>query len=202
VDDLLDASRIRQGKIQLQKQAVELAGVVAGAVEMSRPLIVARKQALSVALPPAPVWLEADPTRLAQVVTNLLNNAAKYTEAGGHIWLTAERNANEAVLRVEDDGIGIAPEVLPRVFELFAQGERALGRAQGGLGIGLSLVRRLVEMHGGTITAHSDGPGKGSAFVVRLPALSDERVASPGEPVSHARAWAEGSGLPREEPLC
>jgi signal transduction histidine kinase len=122
--------------------------------------------------------LEADPTRLAQVVTNLVNNAAKYTEEGGHIWLTAERAGNEAVLRVRDDGIGIAPEVLPRVFELFAQGERALGRAQGGLGIGLSLVRRLVEMHGGTITAHSDGPGKGSEFVVRLPA----RVDSPGKP--------------------
>ena len=171
VDDLLDVSRINRGKIDLQKERIKLAQVVADAVEIARPHIEARRHKLTVSHPPEPLWLEADPTRLAQVVANLLNNAAKYTEKGGHIWLTAEREGEEAVVRVRDTGMGIAPEKLPQVFELFTQLDRSLDRSQGGLGIGLTLARRLVEMHGGSIHGLSDGPGQGSEFVVRLPAL-------------------------------
>ena len=140
VDDLLDVSRISRGKINLKKECINLAHVVADAVEIARPLVEARKHQLTVSQPPEPVWLEADPTRLAQVVANLLNNAAKYTEKGGHIWLTVEREGEEAVLRVRDTGVGIAPEMLPHVFELFTQADRSLDRSQGGLGIGLTLV--------------------------------------------------------------
>jgi two-component system, chemotaxis family, CheB/CheR fusion protein len=173
VDDLLDIARIAQGKIQIHKEPVELAAVVARAVETSRPLIDARKHELTVSLPSGPVWLEADPARLAQVLVNLLNNAAKYTEEGGRIWLTAEREKGDAVLRVRDTGVGIPPEVLPNIFDLYHQEERSLERSQGGLGIGLSLVRGLVEMHGGSIAAASPGVGQGSEFTVRVPALAE-----------------------------
>jgi PAS domain S-box-containing protein len=169
VDDLLDVSRITRGKIQLRKEPVELATVVALAVETCRPLIDARKHELTVALPPEPLWLNADLTRLAQVVGNLLNNAAKFTEEGGHIGLTAEQQDGEAVLRVRDNGIGMAPEVVARAFDLFAQGDTSLDRSQGGLGIGLTLVRSLVQMHGGSVQALSEGLGRGSEFIVRLP---------------------------------
>jgi PAS domain S-box-containing protein len=172
VDDLLDVSRISRGKINLQKECVKLAQVVADAVEIARPHVEARKHQLTVSQPPEPVWLEADATRLAQVVANLLNNAAKYTDKGGHIGLTVTREGEEAVLRVRDTGVGIAPEMLPHVFELFTQADRSLDRSQGGLGIGLTLVRHLVEMHGGQVRACSDGLGEGSEFVVRLPVLS------------------------------
>src|SRR5262249_38864190 len=127
-------------------------------------------------LPTGPAHVEADPTRLQQVVGNLLSNAAKYTDPGGAILLTARQEGTELVLRVRDTGIGIAPEMLPRIFDLFVQAERRLDRSQGGLGIGLTLVRKLVEMHGGPVAAHSEGPGKGSEFVVRLPALPQERT--------------------------
>ncbi len=175
VDDLLDVSRISRGKINLRKECIKLAHVVADAVEIARPLVEARKHQLTVSQPPEPLWLEADSTRLAQVVANLLNNAAKYTEKGGHIWLTVERAGEEAVLRVRDTGVGIAPEMLPHVFELFAQADRSLDRSQGGLGIGLTLVRHLVGMHGGRVEAASGGLGEGSEFVVRVPALSRRR---------------------------
>ena len=165
VDDLLDISRITRGKIQLKTEPVDVAVAVAGAVETSRPLIDARRHELTVVLPPEPLWLTADPVRLAQVLANLLNNAAKYTEEGGRIDLTVAREGGEAVFRVRDTGIGIAAEMLPRVFDLFTQVDRSLDRSQGGLGIGLTLVRRLVEMHGGTVQAFSDGPGRGSEFV-------------------------------------
>jgi CheY-like chemotaxis protein len=125
-----------------------------------------------VSLPAEPIWLQADPTRLEQVVVNLLNNAAKYTNEGGQIWLTAQQEDGEVVLRVRDTGVGIAPELLPRIFDLFTQADRTLDRSQGGLGIGLSLVQRLVELHGGTVEARSAGLGQGSEFIVRLPALS------------------------------
>jgi CheY-like chemotaxis protein len=170
VDDLLDVSRITRGKVQLRPEPVELAEVVARAVETSTPLIQSRRHELKVSLPPGPVRLTADPTRLAQVLANLLNNAAKYTEEGGRIRLTAERQGGDAVVRVRDTGIGIPADVLPRVFELFAQADRSLDRAQGGLGIGLTLVKSLVEMHGGGVQARSEGLGRGSEFVVRLPA--------------------------------
>jgi PAS domain S-box-containing protein len=182
VDDLLDVSRITRGTIRLQKQTVELATVVGRAVEAARPLLQRERHELLVSLPPQPVHLDADPTRLEQVLTNLLHNAAKFTEAGGHIWLTAQRDNAEVVVCVRDTGIGIAPELLPRVFDMFAQEERALGRSHSGLGIGLTLVRRLVELHGGTVRARSDGPGKGSEFVVRLPALSAQRAEPPEPP--------------------
>jgi PAS domain S-box-containing protein len=171
VDDLLDVTRITRGKVVLHKQPVEVATAVADAVETCRPLIDERGQELNVVLTPA-LRVEADPTRLAQVVGNLLNNAAKYTPEGGHIRLSADREGGEVVLRVKDDGIGIPPAVLPHVFDLFAQAEGSLHRSQGGLGIGLTLVRSLVEMHGGRVGAFSEGPGKGSEFVTRFPLLS------------------------------
>jgi PAS domain S-box-containing protein len=174
VDDLLDVSRLTRGKITLQKEPVELATVIAQAVETSRPLIDARRHELVVTLPREPLLVEGDATRLAQVVSNLLNNAAKYTPEGGHIGLTVEPRPGEAVVRVRDDGVGIPAELLPQVFDLFTQGDRSLARSEGGLGIGLTLVKSLVEMHGGSVEAHSDGPGQGSELVVRLPTLGRE----------------------------
>jgi two-component system CheB/CheR fusion protein len=172
IDDLLDVSRITRGKIQLRKEPVALADVVSRAVETSRPLIDERRHQLTVELPSEPVFLDADITRLSQVLANLLNNAGKYTEEGGQIWLTAECVGGEAVIKVRDTGMGITPEILPRVFDLFTQADRSLDRSQGGLGIGLTLVRSLVQMHGGTVQAFSDGSGLGSEFVVRLPTLT------------------------------
>jgi len=171
VDDLLDVSRIRSGKVELHKQRVEIAVVVSNAVETSRPLIESCGQELAVRLPPEPVFVDADMIRLAQVFSNLLNNAAKYSERGGRIVLTVERPGSEAVVRVRDTGVGIPPEMLPRIFEMFTQVDRTLEKSHGGLGIGLTLVKRLVEMHGGSVEAHSEGPGKGSEFVVRLPVM-------------------------------
>jgi PAS domain S-box-containing protein len=180
VDDLLDVSRITRGKISLQKQRLDLGAVIARAVETSQPLIDSRRHRITLSLPPEPVELEADPARLEQILTNLLTNAAKYMEEEGQIWLTAAVEEDQAVLRVKDDGLGIAPEMLPRLFDLFAQAERSLDRSQGGLGIGLTLVRRLVEMHGGTVEARSQGLGKGSEFIVHLPLHSTEpREAAP-----------------------
>jgi CheY-like chemotaxis protein len=171
VDDLLDVSRITRNKLELRKGRVELAAIVNSAVETSNPLIEAGGHELTVALPSEPIFLDADPSRLAQVFANLLNNAAKYTEQGGRVRLTAERHDNEVVVAVEDNGIGIRREMLPTVFEMFTQADRALERAQGGLGIGLTLVKRLVEMHDGTVEAQSAGHGQGSTFVVRLPVV-------------------------------
>jgi signal transduction histidine kinase/DNA-binding response OmpR family regulator len=172
VDDLLDISRITRGKIRLQTEPVDAVEVAARAVETCRPLLDARRHELTVSLPPEPLPVQADPVRLAQVLGNLLNNAAKYTKEGGHIWLTAERQAGEVVLRVRDTGIGIPAEILGSVFDLFTQADRSLDRSDGGLGIGLTLVRRLVEMHGGSVQVFSAGPNQGSEFVVRLPALT------------------------------
>jgi CheY-like chemotaxis protein/two-component sensor histidine kinase len=178
VDDLIDVSRITRGKLELRKERVELARVLQGAVETSRPLIDGAGHELSVALPPDPVYLNADLTRLAQVFSNLLNNAAKYSERGGRISLAAERQGSDAVVAVRDTGIGIPKEMLPRIFDMFTQVDRSWQRAHGGLGIGLTLVKRLVEMHGGSVTASSDGPGKGSEFVVRLPIPVAHRAAA------------------------
>ncbi|MBN9517096.1 response regulator [bacterium] len=169
VDDLLDVSRITQGKIRLRPERVDLAAVAAEAVEASRPLIDARRHRLDVDLPGEPVEVVGDPTRLAQVLANLLNNAAKYTDEGGHVRLAVAAEGGAAVARVRDTGIGISAEELPRVFDLFAQLDTALDRSQGGLGIGLTLVRRLVELHGGRVEVASEGPGRGSEFTVRVP---------------------------------
>jgi CheY-like chemotaxis protein len=176
VDDLLDVSRITRGRIELKKEVVDLVTVVGRAVEASRPLIDARKQHLEIVLPAETARIEGDVTRLSQVLSNLLHNAAKYTEEGGHLALHAGCEGDEVVVRVRDDGMGIAPDVLPHVFELFTQSERTLDRAQGGLGIGLTVVKRLVEMHGGRVEAASGGTGCGSEFTVRLPAV---RTTSP-----------------------
>ncbi len=171
IDDLMDVARIARGKIELHKEVVDLATIVRQAVESARPLIDGRRHRLTVSLPEGPTRLEGDPTRLEQVLWNLLNNAAKYSEPGGAIELVAERDGGEVVVLLRDTGIGIAPEMLPRVFDIFVQVEGHKGHAQGGLGIGLSLVRTLVQMHGGSISARSEGPGTGSEFVVRLPLL-------------------------------
>ncbi|MCE9604353.1 MAG: response regulator [Planctomycetia bacterium] len=175
IDDLLDVSRISRGKIELRKESVELATIVATAVEANRPLIEAARHQLALALPPEPIFLDADPVRLAQIIGNLLNNAAKYTPPGGQIWFTAQIDGSEAVLLVRDNGLGISPEMLPRVFDMFAQLDSSISRSQGGLGIGLTLTKTFVEMHGGHIEARSDGPGQGSEFVVRLPLPADGR---------------------------
>jgi PAS domain S-box-containing protein len=169
VDDLLDVSRISRGKLELRRQRVELATVLESAVETSRPLVVAGRHELVVTLQAQPIALDADITRLAQVFANLINNAAKYSEPGGRIWLVVEQEGTDVLVRVRDTGIGISAELLPHVFEMFTQLDHADVRAKGGLGIGLSLVKRLVEMHGGTVEARSEGRGKGSEFVVRLP---------------------------------
>jgi PAS domain S-box-containing protein len=179
LDDLLDVSRLSLHKLRLRKGRVTLASVIDSALETSRPLIDAGRHELRVTLPDEPVHLDADPVRLAQVFANLLNNAAKYTDRGGVIRLTAERGGGEVVATVKDTGIGIAAEVLPRIFETFSQATPALERAQGGLGIGLSLVRGLVELHGGSVVARSDGPGAGSEFTVRLPAAAAPRREQP-----------------------
>jgi PAS domain S-box-containing protein len=174
LDDLLDVSRVSRGKIELRKESVDMAAVLHATVEGVRPLMEGRGHQFTMALPSEPLQVEGDPTRLEQVLTNLLNNAAKYTDPGGRIWLLASRDGAEIVLRVRDTGIGIDPEMLPRIFDLFVQAERRLDRSQGGVGIGLTLVRKLVELHGGSVEAYSAGLGWGSEFVVRLPALAAE----------------------------
>lgn len=169
IDDLLDVARIMQGKISLRKELVPLSVVIQRALEVVRPLMAAQNHELAVSLPPETICLDADPVRLSQIVTNLLNNAAKYTPQGGRIELSVTRETDQAVISVRDNGIGIEPELRPHVFDLFTQADHSLDRSQGGLGIGLTLVRNLTELHGGTVQAHSDGPGKGSEFVMRLP---------------------------------
>jgi PAS domain S-box-containing protein len=169
LEDLLDVTRISRNKLELRSKPVLLSTVIDSALETSRPVIEASKHSFAVELPPEPIHLDADPVRLAQVFSNLLTNAAKYTEEGGRISLSATRQGSDVLVTVKDSGIGISPEMLPRIFEIFSQSPRALERAQGGLGIGLSLVKGLVELHGGSVSATSEGAGRGSEFVVRLP---------------------------------
>jgi len=177
IDDLLDVSRITEGKIELLRRPVALADILIATANAAQSGITAREQELAVSLPAEPIFLNADATRLDQVFGNLLGNASKYSNRGCHISLSAERAAAdgieppEVIVRVRDDGLGIAPELLPRIFDLFVQSTRALDRAYGGLGIGLTLVHRLVELHGGRVEAHSEGLGHGSEFTVRLPIL-------------------------------
>ena len=195
LDDLLDVSRITRGILTLRRSSVDLASVVAAAQESARPLIEARGHALAVSLPQDPIRLVADPVRVAQVLSNLLINAAKYTDGGGHIELRVERAADELVFAVRDDGIGISAEMMPRIFTLFAQASPALERSEGGLGIGLALVRGLVELHVGSVVAHSEGLGRGSEFVVRLP------VGNPAGIEAAADACATPAGSPRSSHL-
>jgi PAS domain S-box-containing protein len=188
VDDLLEVSRITQGKLELRKQRLELARAMQSAMEAARPTVQASSHHLSVTLPREPLYLVADPTRLSQMILNLLNNAAKYTPPGGSISLAAEREGDEAVIVVRDSGIGIPGEHLDSVFEMFSQLAPALDRSQGGLGIGLALVRGLAELHGGTVAAFSDGPGKGSEFVIRLPLTEAASLPSDSAPTETPHA--------------
>jgi PAS domain S-box-containing protein len=182
VDDLLDVSRVITGKLAFKKQAIELAGVVRHAVEETQSTIDARGHELMLSLPARPVLVDADRLRLSQVISNLLNNAAKYTATPSQIWLSVQREGDEAIVRVRDPGIGIAPHVLPKVFNLFVQADNSLDRSQGGLGIGLTVVKRIVEMHGGSVSASSAGINQGSEFVVRLPvSKASAPVAKPTE---------------------
>jgi CheY-like chemotaxis protein len=208
VDDLLDVARITKGKIQLRRRREQLAVLVAQAVEGVRPLIESRQHGLAVSLPPEAIWLDADPTRIEQILANLLNNAAKYTEPGGQVWLTVEQEGSVAVIRVKDTGIGIRADMLNRIFDLFVQTDRTLDRAQGGLGIGLTLVRKLVEMHGGAVEARSEGIGKGSEFVVRLPVVPEVKQLEPEalpevrrRDVPHLRVLVVDDNVDTEESL-
>jgi signal transduction histidine kinase/ActR/RegA family two-component response regulator len=174
IDDLLDIARISQNKMELRRSRVLLADVVSSAVETARPAIEAAGHELTLSLPQRSLFLDADLTRLAQVFSNLLTNSARYTDRGGRIWLSAERQGSEVIVVVRDTGIGIPADALPRIFDMFSQVDRSIERSTGGLGIGLALVKGLVEMHNGTVAAMSDGPGKGSAFTVKLPALANQ----------------------------
>jgi PAS domain S-box-containing protein len=188
LEDLLDVSRIAHDKLALRRQRVELSEVVNNAIETCGPHLDAGRHAIEVALA-GPIFLDADPVRLEQVFSNLISNAAKYTPPGGHIRVTGERRGDEVAVAVKDDGVGISREMLPRLFQIFSQGERALELSQGGLGVGLSLVRGLLELHGGRVEAKSDGPGKGSEFTVHLPLIV------PSSEAQCARAGAEGTAV-------
>jgi CheY-like chemotaxis protein len=182
VDDLLDASRISRGKIELRRERVELSSVIYHAVEAARPLVDSLRHTLDVALPPEPVWLDADPSRLAQIVGNLLNNACKFTDAGGRISLDVERDGSDVTIKVRDSGMGFSAEQRVRIFDMFMQADTSLGRPVSGLGIGLPLARRLAEIHGGILDASSAGAGQGSEFVVRLPVMTQPHAVAPLPP--------------------
>jgi signal transduction histidine kinase len=187
VDDLLDVSRITTGKLEVRKEEVTLQSVIRNAIETARPFIDLQKQTLEQRLPAEPLLVSADSTRLAQVFSNLLNNAAKYTPPGGRIEIEAEREHGDAVVRVRDNGIGIEPEMLPRIFDMFVQADRSLERTQAGLGVGLTLARRLVELHGGVVSVESPGKGRGTVFTVRIP------LAEATQPVATAPRALEDS---------
>ena len=182
LDDLLDVARITHGKIALKTERVALVGLIESAVQTMCASAAARRQVLAVSIPAEPLWVEADPVRIEQVLTNLIGNAVKYTDAGGSIIVSAAREGDEATLRVRDDGIGIAEAAMARLFEPFAQVSGSLARSQGGLGLGLALVRRLVELHDGSVTVYSEGPGRGAEFVVRLPLAAAPVAASASAP--------------------
>ena len=192
IDDLLDVSRITQGKVQLRREPLDAARVLQSALDTVQPLMEERQHELTVSFRPGSLHLEADPTRLEQIIVNLLANAARYTEKGGEISLRAKVEEDQVVIRIKDNGRGIPPEKLPRMFDLFTQGERTLARSEGGLGIGLTIVRSLVELHGGNVTAHSEGVGQGSEFVVRLP-VSAGAPAVPAAQSGGTRAVASAS---------
>ena len=176
IDELLDISRITCGKLELRKQRVSLQTLLSDAVETSRPLIEAANHTLTVSAPDEPILLDVDPIRLAQVISNLLNNAAKYTPHGGYITLTARGTDDTVQIEVRDNGIGLSPDMLTKIFTMFSQVSSADSQSQNGLGIGLALARRLTEMHGGTVEAMSAGPGKGSSFTVTLPWSGKDRM--------------------------
>ncbi len=190
IDDLLDVSRVTQGKIELRKERIEASLVIDQAVDSVQYLLAPKGHQIAVSVARGSLWVNADPTRLQQIVSNLLTNAIQYSEDGSYIRLRAEPRDGEIVIRVRDKGQGIRPELLPHVFDLFTQGDRSLARTEGGLGIGLTMVKALAEMHGGTVNASSEGPGKGSEFVLRLPSAEGEvkdAAATPAAPGDGAR---------------
>jgi signal transduction histidine kinase/CheY-like chemotaxis protein len=199
IEDLLDLSRITHGRISLRREVHDLKVVLTAAVEDCRPSITEKGHQIHVSLSEEPLPTEADPVRLEQVVTNLLINAIRYTDPGGTLWLSAARESDQAAIRIRDTGIGISPELLPRIFDLFIQGDAARDRPQGGLGIGLALVKTLVELHGGTIAAASAGLGAGSEFVVRLP-LVKELSRAPSPPAATSRASRPRLALVEDNP--
>jgi CheY-like chemotaxis protein len=192
IDDLLDTGRISQGKLELRRKRVELASVIHQAVEGCRSAIESAGQEIVVTLPQRPIYLDADSIRLAQVFTNLLSNASKYSDPGSRILLTAVQEGGDAVVSVKDTGIGIPPEMLQKIFDMFTQVDQSLERTRGGLGIGLTLVRQLVELHGGSVHAFSEGLGRGSEFVVRLPVLSEAPESQPREAVTGVASPTSG----------
>ncbi len=187
IDDLLEVTRLTRGKVMLRRERLDLGAAVRRAAEGVRPLMRERSHEFTVSLPPHPVWVEGDAGRLGQILVNLLDNAARYTDAGGRVSLSLTEGGGQAVLRVRDTGIGITADLLPRIFDLFAQADAPPDRARGGLGVGLTLVRNLVEMHGGVIQAASAGPDRGSEFTVRLPAVAEGPRATPQAPAPCAR---------------
>ena len=193
VDDLLDVSRATMGKIDLRRERLDVATAVARAVEIARPLIDARKHQIAVSVPVGALYVDGDVVRLAQVIANLLQNAAKYTDPGGHIEVDARREDDQVAIRVRDDGRGIRPDRLASMFELFVQGDQPSDRSEGGLGIGLTIVRSLVQLHGGTVQARSEGPGRGSEFVVRLPWQPEDADANVAEQAIDAAARTQPS---------
>jgi CheY-like chemotaxis protein/two-component sensor histidine kinase len=188
VDDLLDVSRITRGKIELRMDRIELVSTVAEVAESIRPLAGSLQHELITSLPNDPIYLNADPTRLTQLIGNLLHNACKFTPQGGRIILKVERENNQAVLRVTDTGVGIPTDQLPRIFEMFVQGDTSLERAHSGLGIGLTLVKQLAEMHGGAVQAYSAGPGTGAEFVVRFPISENASVSKKERPTANGQS--------------
>ncbi|HYD46831.1 MAG TPA: ATP-binding protein [Terriglobales bacterium] len=194
IDDLLDVSRINRGSIALQLETILLQDLVERALEASRPLIEAGGHSLVSDVPASPILLHVDPTRIAQALSNLLNNAAKYTPAGGKIWLSARAEGDKIVIRVRDNGSGISPEILPYIFDVFMQAPAAIKRSQGGLGLGLTLVQRLVELHGGTVEAKSAGAGHGSEFAISIPRCV---VLAPLSPKSDSQPETRISGVGR-----
>ena len=190
VDELLDMARIGRGRITLTREHLDLGKIVTHGFEPVRPMIASRQQTLTIKLPPAPVWISGDAFRLSQVITNLANNACKYTPEGGHIEVEASAHQGEAVIVVRDTGVGIEPQLLPRIFELFVQGERSLDRSEGGMGIGLALAQQLVQLHQGRIEAHSEGSGKGAVFTVWLPCINPVALGAPAPVAASAHAHA------------
>ena len=199
VDDLLDVSRIAAGKVDLHKEAIDLRDVVGRALELAKPALAGRFVPPVVSVPDQPVWVDGDPVRLAQVVCNLLTNAAKFSPPAGHIGIELRRERGQALLSVADDGDGIARELLEHIFERFVQGDQSLQRARGGLGLGLAIVRNIVDLHGGTVTAASEGLGKGSRFTVTLPQTAAPVPASPTQaPTAAAPVTAPVASAPAQ----